>query len=48
MVYIASPDVFSEEKQLLFIQSLDGREYKVDYSKVGTKLFVRIHQDSYL
>ncbi len=48
MVYISSPDVFGEVKQLLFIQALDGREYKVDYSKVGTKLFVRIHQDSYL
>ncbi|MAD02733.1 MULTISPECIES: hypothetical protein [unclassified Pseudoalteromonas] len=48
MVYVASPDVFAEEKRLLFIQALDGREYKVDYSKVGTKLFVRIHQESYL
>jgi len=48
MVYISSADVFGEEKRLLFIQALDGREYKVDYSKVGTKLFVRIHQDSYM
>ncbi|AOT09651.1 hypothetical protein [Pseudoalteromonas luteoviolacea] len=48
VVQISSPDVFSEVKRLLFIQSLDGREYKVDYSKIGTKLFVRIHQDSYL
>ncbi|MCQ8878909.1 hypothetical protein NQT69_12925 [Pseudoalteromonas shioyasakiensis] len=48
MVYIDSVDVFGEEKRLLFIQALDGKEYKVDYSKVGTKLFVRIHQDSYL
>ncbi|KPM80017.1 MULTISPECIES: hypothetical protein [Pseudoalteromonas] len=48
MVYVSSPDVFAEEKRLLFIQALDGREYKVDYSKIGTKLFVRIHQDSYL
>lgn len=48
IVYISSPDVFSEERSLIFVQSLDGREYKVDYSKVGTKLFVRIHQDSYL
>jgi len=48
MVYIGSVDVFGEEKRLLFIQALDGREYKIDYSKVGTKLFVRIHQDSYL
>lgn len=48
VVQIGSPDVFGEEKQLLFIQSLDGREYKVDYSKVGTKMFVRVHQDNYL
>lgn len=48
MVYVGSVDVFGEEKRLLFIQALDGREYKIDYSKIGTKLFVRIHQDSYL
>ncbi|MBE0366269.1 hypothetical protein J8L98_11610 [Pseudoalteromonas sp. MMG013] len=48
IVHIASADIFGEVKRLLFIQSLDGREYKVDYSKVGTKLFVRIHQDSYM
>ncbi len=48
IVYVASPDVFGEERPLLFLQALDGREYKVDYSKIGTKLFVRIHQDSYL
>ncbi len=48
MVYISAQDVFSETRRLIFIQALDGREYKVDYSKVGTKLFVRIHQDSYL
>lgn len=48
IVQIASPDVFAEERSLLFIQALDGREYKVDYTKVGTKLFVRIHQESYL
>ena len=48
MVYVSSADVFGEEKQLLFIQALDGREYKVDYSKIGTKLFVRIHQDTYM
>ncbi|CAM3736361.1 MULTISPECIES: hypothetical protein [Pseudoalteromonas] len=48
VVYITSVDIFGEEKRLLFIQALDGREYKIDYSKVGTKLFVRIHQESYL
>jgi len=47
VVNISSSDVFGEFKRLLFIQALDGREYKVDYSKVGTKLFVRIHQDAY-
>ncbi|ASD68424.1 hypothetical protein [Pseudoalteromonas piscicida] len=48
VVHVSSIDVFGEVKRLLFIQALDGREYKIDYSKVGTKLFVRIHQDSYL
>ena len=48
IVNISSADIFGEEKQLLFIQALDGREYKVDYSKIGTKLFVRIHQDTYM
>ena len=48
VVQVGSPDVFGEEKQLLFLQALDGREYKIDYSKVGTKLFVRVHQDNYL
>lgn len=48
VVQIGSPDVFGEEKQLLFLQALDGREYKVDYSKIGTKLFVRVHQESYM
>lgn len=48
VVYVAGQDVFSEPKTLLFIQALDGREYKVDYSKKGTKQFVKIHQESYL
>lgn len=48
VVQIGSQDVFGEEKRLLFLQALDGKEYKVDYSKVGTKLFVRVHQESYL
>jgi hypothetical protein len=48
VVQVGSSDVFGEEKQLLFLQALDGREYKIDYSKVGTKLFVRVHQDNYL
>ncbi len=48
IVHVESSDVFSEEKTLLFIQALDGREYKVDYSKVNTPNFIKIHQDSYI
>lgn len=48
IVYVESPEVFSEEKTLLFIQSLDGREYKVDYSKTNTNTFIKVHQDNYI
>jgi hypothetical protein len=48
IINISSQEVFSEPKTLLFVQSLDGREYKIDYSKKGSKDFVKIHQESYL
>ncbi len=48
IIYIAAPEVFSENKTLLFVQALDGREYKIDYSKKNTKQFVRIHQENCL
>ena len=48
IVDIESREIFGEEKTLLFIQSLDGREYKIDYSKVNTKSFIKVHQDSYI
>ena len=48
LVDIASTDVFGENKTLLFIQALNNKEYKVDYSKVGTDLFIRIHQENYI
>lgn len=48
VVNISSPDVFGEPKTLLFIQCLNGKEYKVDYSKIGTPLFIRVHQQSYI
>ena len=47
VVNISSPDVFGEPKTLLFVQCLNGKEYKVDYSKVGTQLFIRVHQQSF-
>lgn len=48
VVDIAAMEVFGEEKTLLFVQALDGREYKIDYSKKDTKSFIKVHQDSYL
>ncbi|MFT5162976.1 MAG: ABC-type tungstate transport system permease subunit [Alteromonadaceae bacterium] len=48
IISVSAQEVFSEPKTLLFIQALDGREYKVDYSKKGTSQFVRVHQESYL
>lgn len=48
IIYIAAPEVFSEPKTLLFVQALDGREYKIDYSKKDSKQFVRIHQENCL
>mgnify|MGYP000016900700 FL=1 len=48
IVHIESSELFSEEKTLLFVQALDGREYKIDYSKANTSSFIKIHQDSYM
>ena len=48
IVHVESSEVFSEEKTLLFVQALDGREYKIDYSKANTKSFIKIHQDNYI
>ncbi|WP_299073246.1 hypothetical protein [uncultured Paraglaciecola sp.] len=46
MVDVTSIDVFGEEKTLLFVQTINGKEYKVDYSKHGTDLFIKIHQEN--
>jgi len=48
VVYIESSEIFGEEKTLLFVQALDGREYKIDYSKIETNNFIRVHQDNYI
>ena len=48
IVNVESSEVFSGEKTLLFIQALDGREYKIDYSKVNASGFIKIHQDNYI
>ena len=46
LVDVTSIDVFGEEKTLLFVQTINGKEYKVDYSKHGTPLFIKIHQEN--
>lgn len=48
VIDLESGDIFGEGKTLLFIQALDNKEYKVDYSKVGTPSFIKIHQDNYI
>lgn len=48
IVDVSSTELFGEEKTLLFVQALDGVEYKVDYSKEGTSNFIKIHQNHYI
>ena len=48
LVDISSAELFGEEKTLLFVQALDGIEYKIDYSKEGTGNFIKIHQNHYM
>lgn len=48
VIDISALEVFGEEKTLVFIQALDNKEYKLDYSKVGTANFIKIHQDNYI
>ena len=48
VIYIESSEIFGEEKTLLFVQALDGKEYKIDYIKIGTKIFIKVHQDHYM
>jgi hypothetical protein len=46
LIDVTTSEVFGDEKTLIFIQTLNGKEYKIDYSKVGTSMFIKIHQDS--
>jgi len=48
VVDVSTTEVFGEEKTLVFIQALDNKEYKLDYSKVGTASFIKVHQESYI
>ncbi len=46
MVDISSSDNFGDYKNLLFVQTLNNKEFKIDYSKKGTNYFITIHQES--
>jgi len=46
LVNVTNADVFGEEKTLLFVQTINGKEYKVDYSKNNTPQFINIHQEN--
>ncbi|MCV2884798.1 hypothetical protein OE749_08830 [Aestuariibacter sp. AA17] len=46
LVDVTLGDVFGDEKTLIFVQTLNGKEYKIDYSKLGTPMFIKVHQDS--
>lgn len=48
LVDISSVDVLGEIKTLLFIQALNNKEYKIDYTKRGSDMFIRLHQDNYI
>ncbi len=48
VIDIGSSECFGEEKTLLFIQALDNKEYKIDYSKIKTPAFIKVHQENYI
>jgi hypothetical protein len=48
VIDVGATEVFGEEKTLIFVQALDNKEYKVDYSKAGTGSFIKIHQENYI
>lgn len=48
IVEVSTFEVFGEEKTLIFVQALDNKEYKLDYSKVGTENFIKVHQENYI
>ncbi len=48
VVDLGAIEIFGEEKKLVFVQALDNKEYKIDYTKEGSASFIKVHQDSYL
>ncbi|MBA6223973.1 MULTISPECIES: hypothetical protein [unclassified Colwellia] len=48
LIDLCKPDVFGQEKTLVFIEALDNKEYKLDYSKINTENFIKVHQENYI
>jgi hypothetical protein len=48
VIDITANELFGEEKKLLFVQALDNKEYKIDYTKENTPNFIKVHQDNYV
>mgnify|MGYP000411548715 FL=1 len=48
VVDVSMTEIFGEEKTLIFVQAMDNKEYKIDYSKVGTPSFIKVHQENYI
>lgn len=46
IVDISSPENFGDYKNLLFVQTLNNKEFKIDYSKKESDYFITIHQES--
>lgn len=46
VVDVASSDNFGDFKSLLFVQTLNNKEYKIDYTKKDSNYFVTTHQES--
>jgi len=45
-VDVASPENFGDYKNLLFVQTLNNKEFKIDYSKKDSKYFITVHQEN--
>lgn len=48
LIDVTLGEIFSDEKVLIFVQMLNGKEFKLDYSKIDTPNFITLHQESIL
>ncbi|MGQ8365210.1 hypothetical protein [Glaciecola sp. 1036] len=46
VVDVSSAENFGDYKNMLFIQTLNNKEFKVDYTRKGTPYFITVHQES--